>query len=309
MKRRMLLAAALAAPAVGAPALLRAQAAGWPNKTVRFICPFAPGGGTDLNGGLRAGYDLAHAQYDDERLNRVVLISDGGANAGVTDIETISGGAGAQDKDGIYLVGVGVGTSQTYNDVLMDTVTDTGRGASLFIPTAAEAERMFGERFVQTMAVAARDVRVRLEMPPGFEIVKFSGEEYSSNAADIEPQHLAPNDAMVFHQTVATCAPEQLGETAEIKVTARFLDARSFKAKEVASSLFIGAAVAEAQPQLLKGAAVFEYAESLKLVRDQPSTAETAAAVKLALAALAAAEASNPGDADLAEIRSVLELL
>ena len=47
MKRRMLLAAALAAPAVGAPALLRAQAAGWPNKTVRFICPFAPGGGTD----------------------------------------------------------------------------------------------------------------------------------------------------------------------------------------------------------------------------------------------------------------------
>lgn len=47
MKRRMLLAAALAAPTVAAPAVLRAQAAGWPNKTVRFICPFAPGGGTD----------------------------------------------------------------------------------------------------------------------------------------------------------------------------------------------------------------------------------------------------------------------
>ncbi len=47
MQRRMLLAAALAAPAVAAPAVLRAQTAGWPNKTVRFICPFAPGGGTD----------------------------------------------------------------------------------------------------------------------------------------------------------------------------------------------------------------------------------------------------------------------
>ena len=269
----------------------------------------APGGGTDLNGGLRAGYDLAHAQYDDERLNRVVLISDGGANAGVTDIETISGGAGAQDKDGIYLVGVGVGEGSYYNDALMDAVTDAGRGASLFIPSEAEAKKMFGERFVSTMHVAARDVQVQLDMPPGFKIVKFSGEEYSSDPAEVQPQHLAPNDAMVFHQTVATCAPEQLGETAEIKVTARFLDARSFKAKEVASSLFIGAAVAEAQPQLLKGAAVFEYAESLKLVRDQPSTAEAAAAVKLALAALAAAEASNPGDADLAEIRSVLELL
>ena len=41
MKRRTLLAAALATPSV-----VHAQAA-WPNKTVRFICPFAPGGGTD----------------------------------------------------------------------------------------------------------------------------------------------------------------------------------------------------------------------------------------------------------------------
>lgn len=47
MKRRTLLAAALAVPSVTAPAILRAQTAGWPNKTVRFICPFAPGGGTD----------------------------------------------------------------------------------------------------------------------------------------------------------------------------------------------------------------------------------------------------------------------
>ena len=47
MRRRALLATALAVPSIAAPAILRAQTAGWPNKTVRFICPFAPGGGTD----------------------------------------------------------------------------------------------------------------------------------------------------------------------------------------------------------------------------------------------------------------------
>jgi tripartite-type tricarboxylate transporter receptor subunit TctC len=42
IQRRALLAATLAAPAVA-----RADVSSWPTKTVRFICPFAPGGGTD----------------------------------------------------------------------------------------------------------------------------------------------------------------------------------------------------------------------------------------------------------------------
>ncbi|HFE46581.1 MAG TPA: VWA domain-containing protein, partial [Nannocystis exedens] len=169
-----------------------------------------PGGGTDLHGGLVAGYQLAEASFDPDRINRVVLISDGGANAGVTDKDIIAEAAGDQDEDGIYLVGVGVGSyaDTGYNDQLMDTVTDIGKGASVFIPNKKEAWKIFGDDFVNTMSVALRDVQVRLDMPPGFEIVKFSGEEYSDDPSEIEPQHLAPNDAMVFHQTIATCAPE-----------------------------------------------------------------------------------------------------
>ncbi len=43
MQRRVLLATAAS---LALPAIARAQPA-WPAKTVRFICPFAPGGGTD----------------------------------------------------------------------------------------------------------------------------------------------------------------------------------------------------------------------------------------------------------------------
>lgn len=262
------------------------------------------GGGTDLSGGLNAGYKLASEHFSAGRINRVVLISDGGANAGVTDIAVIAKGAGEQGADGIYLVGVGVGTSDSYQDQLMDVVTDAGKGASLFIPSKAEAVKMFKDRFVSTMMVAARDVRVRLEMPPGFEIVRFSGEEYSSDPSEIEPQHLAPNDAMVFHQTVQTCAPELVDAEASFTVTTRWQDAVTFEQREIQATRKFSELLAEPSANLLKGAAIFAYAEGLKALQGGDQTGKARA-----LEALALAEAALPGDPDLAEIRAVLEAL
>ena len=87
-------------------------------------------GATDLNGGLISGYNLAQQVWDPEAINRLVLISDGGANAGVTDIALIADNALYGGEDGIYLVGAGVGRStyDDYSDELMDTVTDAGKG-------------------------------------------------------------------------------------------------------------------------------------------------------------------------------------
>jgi Ca-activated chloride channel family protein len=274
-------------------------------KVVAECDALEAGGGTDLSGGLNAGYKLATEHFSAGRINRVVLISDGGANAGETDIAVIAKGAGAQGQDGIYLVGVGVGTSDSYQDQLMDVVTDAGKGASLFIPHQAEAIKMFKDRFVSTMMVAARDVRVRLDMPPGFEIVRFSGEEFSSDPSEIEPQHLAPNDAMVFHQTVETCAPELVDAEASFTITTRYQDAVTFEQREVKETRKIVELLAEPSANLLKGAAIFAYAEGLKAFRN----GDQVGGKTRALEALVLAEAALPGDADLAEIRAVIEAL
>jgi Ca-activated chloride channel homolog len=266
------------------------------------------GGGTDLHGGLTAGYALAQEGFDPGRVNRIVLMSDGGANAGITDIELISAHAGGNDEDGIYMVGVGVGGEGTYRDQLMDAVTDAGKGASVFVPSSEEAWSIFGTNFVNTLAVAARDVQVRLDLPPGFEIVKFSGEEYSADPSEVEPQHLAPNDAMVFHQRIATCAPELVDDDAQVGITVRFQDPITFEAKETSHTAPFAELLAGDHALLLKGAAMLAYTEALKAAKSG-TPEEKALALEEALAAIALAESALEGDVDLAEIHTVLTAL
>jgi len=265
------------------------------------------GGGTDLNGGLVAGYELANISYDPERINRLVLISDGGANVGVTDADLIAENAGDNNSDGIYMVGVGVESGSHYNDKLMDTVTDLGKGASVFIPNKDEAQKVFADNFVNTMAVAARDVRVQLDLPPGFEIVTFSGEEYGTDPSEIEPQHIAPNDSMVFHQRITTCAPGLLEDgLAEIGVTVTYQDATTFEEDVIEQSKSFSDLLAAPSPMLLKGAAIFAYAEAAKAAK---SGEEAQAKLSQAQSAVAAAKQALPNDPELDEISNLLDVL
>jgi Ca-activated chloride channel family protein len=282
-----------------------------PNDAVLLtaIDQLSASGGTDLYGGLEAGYALANEVYDTDRINRIVLISDGGANVGITEIELIAAQANKSGADGIYLVGVGVGEAGGYNDALMDEVTDAGKGASIFIGNAAEAQRIFGEQFVSTFSVAVRDVRVRLDLPPGFAVVEFSGEEISTDPAEVEPQHLAPDDTMVFHQRIATCAPDLVMDQTPITVTATFEDPLTGEAQQVQVVSTFAELLAGDQAQLRKGAAVFGYAEALKAWKETPSDEEREAIVADALALVTAAAELLPDDAELVEIRSVLEAM
>ena len=146
----------------------------------------------------------------------------------------------------------------------MNEVTDAGKGASLFVTDPDEAWKAFGADFENTMAIAGRDVQVELTLPPGFEIVKFSGEEYSGDPKEIDPQHIAPNDAMVFHQQIETCAPELVDDATPITVTANWEDPWSFETKQISQTWTYAELAAMDQSLLLKGAAILAYAESLR---------------------------------------------
>ncbi len=161
---------------------------------------------TNLEAGLLHAYSIAEMHYRADRLNRVVVISDGGANAGVTSQEVIARYAEDSDKQGIYLAGVSMG--EGFNDDMMNTLTDRGRGAYLFLDTEEEIDRILADSaFASNFDLAVKNVRVKMEMPAGWKMKKFHGEQASTVKSEVIPQYLAPGDQMIYNMELETVHP------------------------------------------------------------------------------------------------------
>lgn len=255
-------------------------------------------GGTDLHAGLVAGYDLAKKHYAANRLNRVVLISDGGANVGVTDADLIAEHSKDADAEGIYLVGIGAGPAEGYSDALMDTVTDKGRGAYIYLDDPTEAAKILDERFDEAMEIAARGVQVQLTLPWYFQMEHFYGEEYSEDPKEVQPQHLAPSDAMVFDQIIKACDPSVVVPADTIGVKATWEEPLTYVEQETSVTSTVAALLGGSNTHLAKGKAIVAYAEALKV--------GTHEALVQAHDLVAAADPAKT-DPELGEIRALIE--
>ncbi|MBN2719323.1 MAG: VWA domain-containing protein [Deltaproteobacteria bacterium] len=267
------------------------------------------GGGTNLYGGLTNAYTIARADFDPNRINRVVLISDGVANAGVQELSLISQMSADSEEEGILLAGVGTGDG--YNDTLMDDVTDAGKGAYIYIDTTEEADRMFANEinFLANMEIAARDVQVSVTMPPGFYVEEFHGEEISTVKAEVDPQHLAYNDAMIFHQLINTCGDLVTTGAEEFTVTATFQDPLTRQPKSASKIFTLSQLLDGTTTQMLKGDAIIHYALAIEEIQTIYRTGNNEAIRTIiddALSEVDAAALALGNDPELLEISELL---
>lgn len=271
---------------------------------LKVASSLAASGSTDLHSGLVTGYGLAQQFYGAERINRVVLISDGQANVGVVDQNLIGERASDENKEGIYLVGVGTGDG--INDTLMNTVTDAGNGAYVFIDSEEEAASMFGPRFPEVMLVAARNVQVELTVPWYLQMARFYGEQYSTVPGKVKPQHLAPGDSMVFQQVLSACDGHLLDSGGSVQWKASWVEPGTFAARSVSGEATLGVLLSAETRNVKRGRAIVSYAETLRAVPDL-SVGERRARFDDAKATLSSALEDLPADPGLGEISELLE--
>lgn len=126
------------------------------------IGQLAPGGSTNAQQGLSLAYDMARRNYESEKINRIILCSDGVANVGVTDSGGILDQVKADALDGIGLTTIGFGMGN-YNDVLMEQLANNGDGMYFYIDAEEEANRIFGDGAAEMLMVLASDAKIQVE--------------------------------------------------------------------------------------------------------------------------------------------------
>lgn len=135
---------------------------------VEAIEELRPGGSTNLEAGLRLGYEQARdaaSSGDPDAVNLVVLASDGVANVGSTGPGSITETIQEEGADGIHLVTVGYGLGN-YNDHLMEQLANLGDGFYAYVDDYAEAEQLFGEDLVTTLTPVAAEARTQVTFDP-----------------------------------------------------------------------------------------------------------------------------------------------
>ncbi|MDX1387521.1 MAG: VWA domain-containing protein, partial [bacterium] len=163
------------------------------DKTVKEL---EPRGSTDLHQGLVDGYGLAKKFYNPGKINRVILITDAIANTGTLSSDLMSSISKYYDTKKIALSGIGVGLD--FNDELLDTLTDRGKGAYLFLGLQEAIPRVFGTDFISLLETVARDVHFNVTFPKDLHLEVFYGEEVSTEKEKVQPIHYFANSSQLF---------------------------------------------------------------------------------------------------------------
>jgi Ca-activated chloride channel family protein len=117
-------------------------------------------GMTALHGGWLTGAEQAATKQNGQPLSRVLLLSDGCANQGITDAGSIARHCGEMADAGVGTSTYGLG--QSFNEELMTAMARAGQGNAYYGQTAEDLMDPFREEFDLMSALCARGLRLAL---------------------------------------------------------------------------------------------------------------------------------------------------
>ncbi|MBV1789048.1 VWA domain-containing protein [Marinobacterium sp. D7] len=133
------------------------------------------GGNTALFAGVSKGAAELRKFIDRNRVNRVILLSDGLANVGPQTPAALGRLGQSLAKEGISVTTIGLGLG--YNEDLMTQLAGMSDGNHAFVENAADLARIFQYEFGDVLSVVAQDLIIEIRCLNGVRPLRLLGRE------------------------------------------------------------------------------------------------------------------------------------
>lgn len=149
----------------------------------RLLDEVFPRGATNLGGGLVEGLHQVERHRDREYRNRVILLSDGLANRGITDPYELKRIARCYREKSISITTMGVGLD--YNENLMVGLSEGGGGNYYFIESPQSLALIFRKELKSLSCVVAQNASIELTLGEGVRLRDVIGCEHQREGKQV----------------------------------------------------------------------------------------------------------------------------
>lgn len=245
-----------------------------PDRIKQLIERIQAGGTTNLSGGMLKGYEQVGSSKQDNYINRVLLLSDGLANEGITEPAKLQEIAKKYFREqGIGLSTFGVGAN--FNEQLMQQLSEYGGGNYHFIASPDGIPQIFQKELQGLLSVVAQQVHLKVS----FDGAQLKCKKVYGYPADTKDGSVAIpfNDVFAQEEKTVVLAFDVTGRLSgnlDFNIELDYFDAIALEKKQQAKIEWLKSTADQEQvarsahPKTLEEVAIFESNERFDAVTE-----------------------------------------
>ena len=148
-------------------------------------------GATNGGDGLERAYNIAQKHFITGGNNRVIIISDGDFNVGMSSTTEMKEFIQEKAQSGVYLSVIGVGMGNTRDDML-ETLATSGNGNYAYLDSVTEARKVFVDELASNLFTVAKDAKAGVTFTDavdkyrliGYDTKIISEDDFNNDNAD-----------------------------------------------------------------------------------------------------------------------------
>ena len=130
-------------------------------KSQQRVLQMSTGASTNMSAGWLMGHEMLRSDCGDDRIRRIVVLTDGYVNQGITGEDELATMVSIGRNSGITTSLIGFSTD--YQEELLGTLANAGGGNDYWCESADPAARVFQREFEGLAAVVAQNIAITIE--------------------------------------------------------------------------------------------------------------------------------------------------